>query len=176
MIGEPKLTRHGIHDEVSDYRAHVCFAEGAVYLFETAQGKLTVDTGNYPVREAYQKGVEGRTALGYLVPPFHIPGCKRVPIPADVIYEIDCRRDESTSVKGKKAVRVVARMMQMGYITLPMSLVEIDEKKLQIQGIDAVTKVEKKLQVKCDFYGGTRPDGSGNLYLQFAEHNPNGMH
>lgn len=176
MPGEPKLARYGIQTEQSDYRAHVCFAEGAVYLYETAQGVAACKTGNYPVREAYQSGVEGRTALGYLVPPAHIPGCRRVPIPADLEHNVACRRDESTSAKGRKAVQVVAEMMRMGLISLPMTLTEVNEKRLQLLGIDALTKVEKKLQVKCDFYGGMKPGGSGNLYLQFAERNPRGMY
>jgi len=50
---------------------------------------------------------------------------------------------------------------------------EINERMMQISGIDVTMQDNMKIQVKMDYNGGDkRLGGTGNLYLQTAECNP----
>jgi len=75
------LVTYGVEHEVSDWRCHVCFGEGAVYLFPTDSIKQVVDNRDFSIGEAGQPGVEGITGVGLLVPCAEIPDLCRVPIP-----------------------------------------------------------------------------------------------
>jgi hypothetical protein len=48
----------------------------------------------------------------------------------------------------------------------------VEGRGLQIEGMDIIVNCKVKIQVKCDFTGGRKPLGSGNLFLQTAECNP----
>jgi len=179
MDGTPggiRLVEYGIQTEQSDFRIHVCFLEGAVYLFETRAAKQACDTGLYPKRPAYQTGVNGATAMGYLVPPIAIRGCRRIPVPAEILAEFPCSVREPTSARGHKAMQVAQSMMHRGLITLPVAPSVIEGKENQIAGKDIQANGKHDVQVKCDYAGGQRPAGTGNLYLQYSERNPLGLH
>ena len=53
---------------------------------------------------------------------------------------------------------------------------EVHGRRMQIKGTDIKVNMNIHLQVKCDRGGGEKPRGSGNLYLQSHESNPNGSH
>lgn len=170
------LAEYGVHTEDSDYRLHVCFQEGAAYIFKTQSGVDAIETGRYILKPSYQKGVVGATGLGYLVPPLDIDGCQRIVIPQDIMDEVNCSKLDDPSERGRKAVLVAQRVMQRGLVFMPINIVDVDDKNMQIRGVDAKIQSDLKFQIKCDYNGGRRPRGTGNLYLQVAERNPNAIH
>lgn len=160
----------GIMNEESDYRVHICFDEGFAYLFKTESGRNACQSGKFQKRQAFQQGVSGATAIGYIVPPDQIEGCRRVLIPSAIIQDVRCVKTDSTSTKGNKAVECVKRMFLLGLLPISIDTKFIEEKDLQIKGVDIVVVAKTKIEVKCDFNGGIK--GTGNLYLQIAERNP----
>ena len=171
-----KLFSYGIQNCQSDYVAHVGFCVGSVYVFPTANGKAAVESGLYQGRPASQPGVDGTTAWGYKVPWEEIEECREFIISPDILAAVDCKPYESTTVKGKKAERVVNEMLARGLLSLNLSASTVTDEFTQIQGIDAVVP-SATMQVKCDYNCGTRErGGTGNLYLQTHERNPRGLH
>lgn len=160
----------GILNEESDYRVHICFKEGCAYLFRTESGRRACQSGLFKKRQAFQQGVAGATAVGYIVPPTQIEGCKRVQVPTAIIQDVKCVETDSTSAKGNKAVECVKRMFLLGLLPISIDTKFIEEKDLQIKGVDIVVIAKTKIEVKCDFNGGLK--GTGNLFLQIAERNP----
>lgn len=171
-----QLFPYGIQNCNSDYVVHVGFCVGAIYVFPTVSGKAAVESGQYPGRPAFQPRVEGPTAWGYKVPWEEINGCREFIIPTDILTTVDCKPRESTTIKGKKAERVVNEMLARGLISLNLTAASVRDESTQIRGIDAVVP-SVTVQVKCDYRCGPRErGGTGNLYLQTQERNPRGLH
>lgn len=172
---ETKLADYGIHNEKSDIRLHVCPKIQRVYLYETKHGVAAIATGRYQKKPAgqYVNGQYHVTASGYLVPVFDIVGCQEFMLPDDIWRQYPMSENDSTSKKGMAAVRLVRAALIARAITLPGQVAVIEEKSLQIDGVDLIVQVSLRLQVKCDFRGGNRAlGGTGNLYLQTSELNP----
>jgi len=169
-LGNTRLIDHGIQNEDSDIRAHVCVEAQHVYIFQTKLGKDAVAAGIYQKRTV--KTGDIITAEGYLVPPSSLDA-SAYKIPDDIFDKADFEYSDYTSEKGKKAVAVVNEMIRIGYIPLNLQIESIDSKEMQIKGLDVSVKMDVKIQVKCDWRGGGEQlGGTGNLFLQTAECNP----
>jgi len=174
-----QLHEYGIQNEASDIRAHVCPFVRRVYVYPTEEGRRVAISGKWPKRPAFQPGVEGATAEGYLVPPLAIPRCVGIEVREEAWdFTAFCESDDTT-MKGKKAVRFVAQMIRAGIFPLPYSVGNLDAdptETMQIRGDDIIVDLGANrvhIQVKCDFKGGDKAlGGTGNLYLQVAERNP----
>lgn len=173
-IGEMKpdhLHDYGIQNEGSDLRAHVCVLARTVYVYPTACGVKAVESGKYKARPAKQPGYQAATAWGFLVPPDEIEHC--IPVGArNLIEAAGFNKDDTTTIKGEKAVAVVARLLRIGYFPLPVDPKIVLDADMQIAGTDIVVQAKFRIQVKCDYEGGKGMICTGNLYLQTAEINP----
>jgi len=168
------LVEYGIYEEKTDYRAHVCFPDGGVYLYRTNDAVDLLSTACYPVKEAHQQGVDFATARGYIVPIPDIPGIRRFEIPGEWLAKLPVSRDSDTSAKGKAAMQVVKAMLKKGKIAFALNSNEVMDRQLQIEGADIIIDCHIRIQVKCDWMGGL--SGSGELYIQTHECNPVGRH
>jgi hypothetical protein len=174
----PELFKYGIQNEQSDIRVHVCPIAKKVYVYPTIEGRNACESGIFPTRFGYQKGVEYPTGNGYTIPPQKIKRCVCVSVNDAVWDHINFNLDESTTEKGKKAVRLVSAMIVNGILPIPRNIRSFDDDpvlSLQIKGDDIIVdfKADRVLiQVKCDFRGGEGQGTTGNLYLQIAELNP----
>lgn len=173
------LHDYGIQNEGSDLRAHVCPLVRRVYVYPTAEGRRVAMSGQWPRRSAYQPGVEGATAEGYLVPPLVIPRSAGVEVRAEAWDAAGFSQSDDTSTKGQKAVRFVTGMIRAGVFPLPYSVGALDADPalaMQIRGDDIIVDLgtcRVHIQVKCDFKGGDKAlGGTGNLFLQVSERNP----
>lgn len=165
-----ELIDYGIYQENSHIRAHVSVSARCVYVFRTQVALSLVESGIYPQRSAYQPGVSGATALGYIVPIADMPDMRRVTW-NDVAWWEYFDPEMSTTEKGALAVRVVQRTLEKGLFPLWLDLVITDAgKELDIQGTDILVRGLWRIQVKCDYNAGE--NGTGNLYIQTAERNP----
>jgi len=174
-LGNTKLVKHGIYQENVDLRIHVAVKTRRVYIFETHKGIKAIETGKYPSRPVYTGNIV--TAIGYIVPPDDIEGCRCVPIPDNVLEGIQFDIKDSTPKKGEKAERLANRMILMGLIPLTISIASSADQELQINGSDFEILQARSIQVKCDWSAGPREyGGTGNLFLQIQECNPLGLH
>lgn len=173
----PLLTNYGIQTEQSDLRAHVCVQARRVYVYRTRHGLSAVQSGAHRCVEARTTMPDGRqvvTARGYLVPPDQIAGCTSTPIPTDLLSQYAIDGKASAAAKGQRARLIVQAMLLRGLIPLPAASFVATDLQEQINGIDLHITASLQMQVKCDFSGGTRAaGGSGSLFLQVAEANPN---
>jgi hypothetical protein len=177
MLPTPDPTRsdglfeYGITTEHSDIRAHVSVVNRTVYVFQTQQGIRTIRSGQWPLRSASQPGVAGITADGWCVDVNAIEDLRRLKF---FSWEgwTQFRRELSTSRKGALAVLCVIAAMQRGRFPFWVEAAEDRREDVQVQGTDILVFCRKKIQVKCDFDGGDKPAGTGNLFLQRAERNP----
>lgn len=171
----PKMVEYGIQTEASDYRLHVCFCTGLLYLFPRFSALEMIESDLYPKAFARQPGVDYATGQGYLLPcdPLVFPDLVEIEIPTDIMQEVDCRLEDSLVVRGQKAERVVRMMFERKLVQTHLDLnLGSTNQKAQIEGIDFITR-SLKHQVKCDFKGGPRErGGTGNLFIQTAELNP----
>jgi len=173
------LVDYGIQNEESDIRVHVCPIVKRIYIYPTEEGRRAISSGMWPILDGFQPAIKERTAMGYAVPPFAIRRCVCIePNPA-VWQAMNFKKDEATSMKGTKAVKMAAQMIRNGIFPLPWSIDKMEEDpniKLQIDGDDIIVAMGStivRIQVKCDYRGGAAElGGTGNLYLQIAERNP----
>lgn len=174
-----ELHQYGIMQEDSDHRAHVCPVAGKVYVFDTPEACRVIRDGEYPLRPAYQKGVNGKTATGWLVPPADLEAAE--------IHIRECTWNyfsfsdaERAPTKGRKATRLVVAMLRKGLFPLPACPDGDVGVEADLDGKDIVATIEqhtRTIQVKCDYRGGREGlGGTGNLYLQKAERNPRNLH
>ena len=170
-LGNTKLIAYGIQNEKSDMRAHVSVIAKSVYIFPTECGKKAIEKGSYKIKPTWTNNI--KTAEGYCIPPDKIENCQRILIPKDIFDRVSIKIEESTTIKGNKAVAVVIEMLKRGLIPLTLQINEVTDADLQIQGMDILVKTRGRIQVKCDYRAGY--PGTGNLYLQVAECNPNHM-
>lgn len=169
VMGQRTLANYGIHTEQSHYRFHVCFKTGMAYIYKTQNGAQCCDNRFRKV-SARQPGVSYATAEGYLVPPARIPGCREMKIPKAFLDRVQCVPTDTTSEKGRKAVWVARMMFLRGMVPLSVSSEEVVAADMQLSGTDIIIKQNARVQVKCDFDGGSA--GTGYLFLQVAELNP----
>lgn len=172
-MSNTKLINYGIQNEKSDFRAHVSSTASAVYLFTTEEGNKAISTGIYLLRSVTTGSII--TAQGYAVPTSNIKDIHCIKIPVDIINTEKIQNTDSQKVKGDKAVNIVKKMLVIGVIQLPISVENITDKVMQIEGTDIIVKrPDVKIQVKCDFKAGY--PGTNNLFLQISECNPNNVH
>ena len=169
-----ELYEYGIHTEKSDIRAHVSVVNRRVYVFETHKAIETISNKEYPKRYASQPGCNNEpTALGFIVPWKDIPDIKEVEARGWRGWS-EFRHEMTTSEKGNHAVQLVVRLMEIG--RFPMWLKnqsETQDTEIQIKGVDIIVRMNKLIQVKCDWSAGPKEKGgTGNLFLQIAESNP----
>ena len=96
----------------------------------------------------------------------------QIEIPVE--FWIDIRENMTTGEKGRRAVELVANMLEAGKVPLEVKPQEVKDKALQIKGTDITVTSDTKIQVKCDYNSGHK--GTGNLFLQVEECNPLGEH
>jgi len=172
---EPVLHDYGIHNENSDVRAHVSVVNRKIYVFRTCDGIAAVKRLNPPVKDAFQLGVNGKTATGWTVPWDAIEGIRRVRMEHWNNWKL-FSRELTTDVKGRLAVECVVAAMNDGCFPFWVIAAESSDSRIQIKGTDIVVQHGCKIQVKCDYVAGEKPAGSGNLFLQKSERNPLGRH
>lgn len=128
-------------------------------------------SGRFEGRPGKQPGWRQPTSWGFLVPPKAIERC--VPVRAAAfIKEASFSQTDSTSIKGEKAVSVVANLLKIGWFPLPVDPKVIEDADMQISGTDINVCANFRIQVKCDYTGGDGIGCTGNLFLQTAEINP----
>lgn len=172
-MGNTALIEYGIQQENNDYRVHVGFASGYVVVFPTASGRHALARNRSAQKRVSQAGCTVITGVGNAVPYRDIPGHQLIRIPPDILRVVNCRRGETTTVKGKKAVRVVREMLKRKLIFIPWPVEEVTDAQLQIQGLDIMIHLDVRIQVKCDWKAGPKErGGTGNVFLQTHECNP----
>jgi hypothetical protein len=168
------LVEHGIQNEGSDLRAHVCFGSKVLYVYDTVDGLEAIEKCPYPPRLVY-RDINGRrvcTAKGYVIPIGSIRNIRCIHVPTWVWERYDPKNGGSPSSKGRAAAEFVQWTMENGFFPIPFVLTEATYVE-QLEGIDIVIKGESRVQVKCDYRGGHKGrGGTGNLFLQIAECNP----
>lgn len=175
-VETPALFEYGIQTENSDIRAHVSVVNKTVYVFPTKNGIRTIAEHPECVsRPAFQPGVNGETARGFPVSVEWIEDLRRRKFQSWEGWEMFSER-LSTTQKGKLAVSCVVEIMKRGLFPFWIDVSESNRENVQLKGTDILVFCRKRIQVKCDFRGGDRPLGTGNLFLQHAERNPLTMH
>lgn len=173
MNYERELFDYGIHNEASNIRAHVAPASTTLFVFPTICAVQIMK--NYPKVPAFQQGVEGATAVGYLVPPKAIPYIRCLQIGTNRLDGFV--PNLSTTEKGDRAVKVVNDFLMGGRFPLWLEGAFVTDKEIQITGTDIVVQGKWKIEVKCDYWASTEKGEpiagcTGNLYLQILERNP----
>ena len=163
----PELFPHGIFEENSDVRAHVSPHEKIIYVFKTRNGISAIKAHNPRLRPAFQPGVEGPTATGWLVRPEWIEDIRKLHFTYWPRWG-EFNEALPTSKKGRLAVECVIEAMRKGRFPFWMDATEDQRENIQISGTDIFVFCKKRVQVKCDYPAGK----TGNLYLQKTEHNP----
>jgi hypothetical protein len=169
------LKPYGILQEQSDIRVHVSISTRAFYVFKTAgvRDLIISNPDKYKIAKAKQPGVVGVTAEGWLVPVEDVPDLRRVEWNEGGFPWWDSFSEEdATSEKGRKATMMVKFLLKKGLIPLWAESEEPSDNNIQIMGVDIILIKNLRLQVKCDWRCGPRPDGSGNFFIQKAEINP----
>ena len=154
-IGNTKLVEYGIQTEDSDWRAHVCVNAQKVYVFPTKLAAPLVDSGNYAHIPVYTwiRGQKIQTATGIAVPALSVP--RVVPVGAKYFIEkAHFNEEDSTTIKGEKAVDVVQALLRVGWFPLPWDTSIVSDVEMQRSGLDIVVSGRHRIQVKCDFRGG----------------------
>lgn len=176
----PNLIEYGILNEESDYRVHVGFKTGKLWVFPTDSGRAAVEeaerigiTPRYPKDPNVHDG-NGATARGFEIPPILLKDCQEVEIPPDILQEYRPPPWESTSVKGRAAQDVAMLVFQRGLATLPLVPTIITNETLQRKGQDMLVTRDAVIQIKCDYFAcHRRANGTTKgLFLQTHERNP----
>jgi len=171
MNAEPTLFEYGIQTEASDIRAHVSVVNRSIYVFRTSEGVRAIEKHKPELRPAYQEGVAGKTADGWLVRPEWIEDLRLLRFESWPLWE-EFNPGLPTTEKGRLAVECVLAAMKLGRFPFWIDATESDRENVQRKGTDVLVFCRKRVQVKCDFNGGARPAGTGNLFFQKAERNP----
>jgi hypothetical protein len=167
----PELFPHGIFEENSDIRAHVSVLEKIVYVFPTKNAINAIKVHDPVLKTAGQPGVDGPTAMGWLVRPDWVEDIRRVKFQS---WDRWGEFSESlpTGKKGKLAVECVIEIMRRGRFPFWIDATEDQRENIQISGTDILIFCKKRIQVKYDYPTGK----TGNLFLQKSERNPLGKH
>jgi hypothetical protein len=177
--GNTGLFQYGIFEEESDYRIHVCVHIKKAYCYPTIlmREMLRFNGGNFQKRNAYQGGI--KTAEGYIVPINFIPDIQEIDIPELLVVRYPIGEKQTTTIKGRNAVSIASALLEGGLVRVAVSVDEIQDLDLQIKGQDAQVVVNSGIvfQIKCDMKGGSKKHGgTGNLFVQTHECNPNHLH
>lgn len=166
------LYEYGIFNEKSHFRAHVAPIAKTVFVFRTNEMIDYLNQNECIEKPAYQKGVNQCTARGRLVP--HNINIVRPIYWHSHDWWKSFDNNDSTTVKGEKAVSVVTALMSAGRFPFWVIPKEIQDVQIDISGTDIIVTGSWKTQVKCDFTAGpkTTPGCTGNLYIQTHEVNP----
>jgi hypothetical protein len=172
VLGNTQLIEYGIFQEDQDaIRAHVSVATGRVYVYRVHDGQQALENGNY--REGQAKTGSLVTGIGKLVPPGDIPGLAIYEIPDELLLIANGLTRASTTRKGDMAIEIVKTMLKSGQIPINLSVDEITDEVMQINGLDIIVSAKVKIQVKCDWRAGPKAwGGTGNLFIQTKECNP----
>lgn len=172
-----QLVGYGIQNEESDIRAHVCPKIKRVYVFPTKSGQEAIEKSKNNTY-GYQENVSYPTAIGKRIPWQKIKSCISIGFRDSAWDAMHFSEKDDTSVKGKKAVRLISEATKNGLFPIPL----IDKcdsslsKEIEIKGQDIIVHVAGQIiniQVKCDYLGGDKKlGGTGYLYLQTHEINP----
>lgn len=162
-----ELFESGIQTEDSDIRAHVSPCNKHVYVFRTRNAIEAIEQYEPEVRPAFQDGVKGKTAEGWLVKLDWIRDLRRLNFVSWPKWG-DFSKKLSTSQKGALAVECVTALMKIGRFPLWLDAWEDDREYVQLKGTDVLLFAKKRIQIKCDYSAGD----TGNLFLQRAERNP----
>jgi len=172
MLGNKQLISYGIEQwkETCDLMFHVSVVTKRVYRYEPKNAWEVIRSGNFPQRNV--RTGEVITAQGWLVPPYAIQGCVGIVIPIPIFHDAYFHKMDGTSIKGKKAERIVREMILKGYLSLVIGVVEANNKELQLDTVDLIPLIALNPQVKCDWNAGPRElGGTGNLFIQEKECN-----
>jgi hypothetical protein len=170
------LYKYGIEEEQSDIRAHVSFRGRCVTVFRTEDILRLVTVNEYRHRPACQPGVNGPTAMGYLVPIVDVD--PRYILTSEVC-PWDRFNDESLDLgqRGKNAVAVVKAAIKNNQFPMWVCGIVETDKEIDIQGTDIVVHARRRIQVKCDWLACPKENGgTGNLFIQTHERNPLKIH
>jgi hypothetical protein len=170
-IGNTELVEHGIQNDESQYRLHICFNGGVAYLFPTAAGAVAVEAGLGKPFEAGQPGVNFVTGKGRKVPAALIEDCREIEIPQAWLEKVDCKRTDSPVMKGQKAMAIAKWLFKTARVPVPVMTKEITDEQMQVRGTDLIVTSEWSVQVKCDYFG-----AENGLALQTHECNPFGLY
>ena len=170
---DQKLQHYGIQNEHSDMRVHVCVQAKEAWCYPTSQGVVTMYS--FPKASAYQGGI--KTGVGHLVPVDKIPFVRLLRTDPQWFDVFPVDQDWfGESQKGNLAVEIVCKIISaFNFPYLPTGWKTVDDVKLQVEGQDIILG-PSRVQVKCDWKGGRKPKGTGNLFLQVEECNPWGKH
>jgi len=172
-MNQNELVEYGIQTEKSDVRVHVCVKAQKAYVYKTVDGNRAIQNGNYPLAPTVTN--DTLTAKGYLVPPEDIAGIQII-YPGKLFEEVGFYEAQTTTEKGNCAVNLVAKLLEKGDFPLHKSYKKVNNKDMQIDGVDIEIYIKGRIQVKCDWNGGIGPGCTGNLYIQVAEANPLNNH
>ena len=78
--------------------------------------------------------------------------CKEIVIPPDVLDAVQFRRDDTTTVRGEKAMTVAMELLKRGLVSLPMLSKTVEDRDMQIRGNDLLVTPQYSIQVKCDYW------------------------
>lgn len=170
------LIFHGILNEQSDVRVHVCKASKSIYIFSTEEGVKQVLSGKFKKASAFQG--EQKTAHGFLVPPCCISGLEKFKIDEELWRVHKFEKLQGESAKGEMAqnffIETLKRKMIKSRHLGNLKRIRFTNKDEQLSGIDLIgirsDGAEVRIQIKCDLNGGE--GGTGNLFLQTEESNP----
>lgn len=166
------LFEYGIFQEDSNIRAHIGVKGRTIFVYRTPVMRDLIIKNNYSIGHATQKGVNGITGEGWLVPIKDIPDLREIKWRSYPWWE-SFSEDDPTVLKGQKAVKIIIELLRQGRFPLWINDVrESFSSQIQISGTDILIVLNQRIQVKCDYKAGHIPFGSGNLFIQKAELNP----
>ena len=171
-MGNEKLVVEGIYNDESDYRVHVCPIAKRIYCYPTEHGKMAT---NKRMRAADVTTNNIKTATGHGIPIDEIGFCRQIKIP-DLYWEkSNFKKGEKGN--GKKAEELVIELANAGILKYESKSTSVNNVGLQRKGYDIKVSSNWNIQVKLDFRGGRRElGGTGNLFIQVEECNPEGIH
>jgi hypothetical protein len=166
-----RLIEYGIQTEESDYRLHIAFAHARAYFFPTGSGKRAIAQGLGKPFMASQPGVSFTTGVGRKVQWQEIEDCIEIQFPPTWLADVRCKRTDSTSEKGRKAIIIAKKIILNGMLSIPLQSREITEKQIQVKGKDLIVTGQASIEVKCDYFA-----AKNGICLQTAECNPLGRY
>lgn len=165
------MIKYGIDEEESDIRAHVSLPGKCITVFRTADMRALLERNSYPTRMAGQKGVDGFTSKGHVVP---ITDVNPKYILTSKFYQWDKWDHDAMSCgeKGDMAVDCVRAAIIANKFPLWVCGIVNDQVEIDIEGTDILVSSRRRIQVKYDWLAYPKPGGSGKLYIQTHECNP----
>lgn len=147
----------------ADLQLHVSPFDQLIYSFQPHEMRAEIAMRKPPMvfRERH---------AGYLLPLLGSACVQKIKYPEWAGWG-EFHQRLSTTVKGRLALACVRDAFLNGRLPLwcqPHELIEVTDKVEQIKGTDLIVKPIRRIQVKADLPSA----GTGNLYLQRGERNP----